>query len=271
MTDFALYQRALTQYKESVTTEDNEDSTEEMCDHIEVVENNGHITCLDCGEQIKKVISQDKEWRYYGNGDGKKSSDPSRAQARKVEDKSILKDVEQMGFSSRIVSDANELYAKVTNGHIYRGSTRKAIIFACVYQAYKFNHNPQTHENLMNIFSLTKKSALQGIKHVSLHAPKDCRIHTIHITPINLIEDIMKKFNASDTHKEEVCNLYGKIKNRSSKLNRSRPQSVASGLVYYWILTKKLPITLSDFAQKVELSQMTIQKISSEIECVLKK
>ena len=79
----------------------------------------------------------------------------------------------------------------------------------------------------------------------------------------------MDKFKASQEQKKEVIELYNQIKNKSSKINRSRPQSISSGLIYFWISMKNIDITLKDFAKKVELSELTISKIAKEISDIL--
>jgi len=79
----------------------------------------------------------------------------------------------------------------------------------------------------------------------------------------------MQKFSATPEQKQEVIELYEKIKNKSSRLNRSRPQSVASGLVFYWIGKRGKEISLKDFSQKVVLSELTVNKISKEIAGVI--
>ena len=130
---------------------------------------------------------------------------------------------------------------------------------------------PQSHEKLIKIFNLSRKSGLKGLKHVNLYAPKDSNIRTTYITPINLIEEIMNEFTSSTEQKNEVLELYEKIKNKSSKLNRSRPLSVASGIVYYWITIKNKHINIRDFSKNVGLSELTINKISKEITELLER
>jgi transcription initiation factor TFIIIB Brf1 subunit/transcription initiation factor TFIIB len=239
------------------------------CLHKNVLNENGVNICYDCGVEIDKTIFQDKEWRYYGTSDNKRTSDPNRVHIRKVEDRSIFKDVENMKFSDKIVALANQIYIQVTKGQIYRGNSRKSIIFACVFHSLKLSGKPESHETLMKIFDLNKKTGLKGLKIVNLNAPKDSIIHTTYITPANIIEDIMNKFEATNEQKTEVLNLYNKIKNKSSKINRSRPGSIASGLVYFWISLKNINVSLKDFAKKVELSELTIMKISKEISEIL--
>lgn len=270
MSDFILFNHALEQYKKTVSDNDSVELVDNMgCYHINIISEKGVNVCVDCGEEVQDNITHDKEWRYYGQGDTKHSSDPNRVQMRKIEERSIFKDVENLGFSENIIAKANKIYSQVTQGKIFRGNSRKAIVFACVFHAYKMNGKPQSHERLIQIFNLNRKTGLKGLKYVNLYAPKESKIRTTYITPKNLVNELMLKFSATDEQVSEVNLLYEKIKNKSSRLNRSRPQSVASGLVYYWICKKGKDISLKEFAKKVVLSELTINKIAKEITDVL--
>ena len=239
------------------------------CKHINIINDNSTVLCTDCGKELEKIIFQEKEWRYYGQSDNKRTSDPNRVHIRKIDDRSIYKDVENMGFGEKIVSLANQIYIQVTKGQIFRGNSRKAIVFACIFHSFKIQGKAQTHENLIKIFDLSRKISLKGLKHVNLNVPRDSPIHTTYITPVNLIEDIMDKFKTTDEHKKEVIDLYNSIKNKSTKINRSRPQSIAAAVTYFWISMKNIDIGLKEFAKKVNLSELTISKISKEISDIL--
>ena len=69
--------------------------------------------------------------------------------------------------------------------------------------------------------------------------------------------------------KDDVIEIYNKIENRSSILNRSRPQSVASGIVRYYILLNEKENTMAEFRSKVKLSELTINRIVREIAALL--
>lgn len=273
MSDFSLFEEALGEYdtmkKNEIIKGDDDVEETSSCSHSNIIEENGIVCCVDCGIEMEKSIYQEKEWRYYGQADNKRMSDPNRVHLRKMEERNIFKDVENMGFSDKIVSLANQIYIQVTKGKIFRGNSRKAIIFASIYHSFKVQDKPQPHENLIKIFKLDRKNALKGLKHVNLNIPRDSIIHTTYITPINLVEDIMDKFYATPDHKKEVRELYEKIANKSSKINRSRPQSIAAGLVFFWICYKGLDISIKDFASKTDLSELTINKISREISDIL--
>lgn len=268
-TEFELFEQALATYEQTQSASEKNKECSGICYHHNIINENGIISCVECGEEIRHSINHEKEWRYYGASDSKRNTDPNRVQIRKVEERNIIKDVENMGFSDTIIGKADELYAQVTKGQIYRGNSRKAIVFACIFHAYKLAGNHQTPENLIKLFGLDRKNGLKGLKIVNVNAPKDSQIHTSYITPEHLVNDIMDKFKASPVQKAEVIELYDKIKNKSSKLNRSRPQSVAAALTYYWILNKNINISIKDFAKKADLSELTINKNTKEVALVL--
>jgi transcription initiation factor TFIIIB Brf1 subunit/transcription initiation factor TFIIB len=237
----------------------------EECLHKNVIYENLTKICIECGIVIDKDLSYEKEWRYYGIMDTKHTSDPNRCNIRKNEDKSIYKDVEKMGFSDKIISFANNIYEQVTQSKIYRGNTRKGIIFACIFHAYKCFENPQSCEHLIEIFEINRKIALKGLKYVNLNISKDSPFRGFQINTEHLIKEIMNKFNATEKQMEEVLELYEHIKDKSVLLNRSRPQSVACGIVRYYTLKKNPEISIDYFRSKINLSELTINKMVKEI------
>ena len=270
--EFELFDQAMSVFKTENMPEIDDIEIKPVtdeCKHLNISNENSNMFCIDCGEEMEKSIFQDKEWRYYGQSDNKRTSDPNRVVPRKFEDKNIFHDVENMNFGDKTVHLANQIYLQVTKGQIFRGHSRRALVFSSIFHAFKLQGKPQSHDKLIKIFNLSRKIGLKGLKYVNLNSPKDSLIHTTYITPENLIEDIMDKFKATKEQKLEVIDLYKKIKNRSSKINRSRPQSVASALTYFWICYKGLDITLKEFASKTDLSELTIDKLAKEIGNVL--
>ena len=90
----------------------NQKEEKGKCFHPNVINESGTLLCSDCGLEITKVVSYEKDWRYYGSDDTRKNSDPNRCHIRKIEDKSIFKDVENLGFSDKIVNMANDIYLR---------------------------------------------------------------------------------------------------------------------------------------------------------------
>ena len=271
MSEFEFFKQAVQEYNKKTQSdeESNEEKTKE-CNHTNTIMENDIVICVECGEEIDEKISHSKEWRYYGSSDNKYRSNPNRVQVRKKEERSIKKDVEDYNFSEKVISEADKLYSQVTKGKIYRGNSRKGIVFACIYHAFSICDQQQSHDKLMKIFNIKRKIGLEGLKRVNLQAPKNSPIRSTNITAKHIVKEIMELFQATDKQKNNISRLYDKIRNKSSDLNRARPNSVGAGLVYYWIRRKKKNIPLKDFSEKVGLSELTVNKIAKEIARVLK-
>jgi transcription initiation factor TFIIIB Brf1 subunit/transcription initiation factor TFIIB len=271
MDEFSLLESALKEFNDSIEPDHEhiEDDDFESCPHTEIIDEHGVRSCAMCGHEVKKDVTYEKEWRYYGVDDTRHTSDPNRCQARKVEERSIFKDVDGMGFSDKVVSFANDIYTQVTKEKIYRGNSRKAIIFACIFHAFKILGKPQTCESLQEVFALDRKNILKGMKHVNNNAPKNSEVRTKYITALEIIGEIMEKLNANPEQKAEVVALHDMVKNRSSILNRSKPQSVAAGIVYLYITRTGKKIDIEDYTKIVSLSQLTISKIMKEVDRIV--
>lgn len=240
------------------------------CDHLDIIEDGGTKTCADCGFEMGRNSNFEKEWRYYGEQDNSYSSDPSRCHYRKITEKSIFKDVENMGLPNHIICKSDQLFDMVTRGDIYRGKTRKAIIFACVFQSFKVDGNPKSLEYLQKKFELKRKVISKGMNHFGMNVTRDAKIVYQCISPNDLIPEILHKLNADNKHITNVMELYKIIKNRSSLLNRSKPQSIGSGLVWYYCVYTKKSTTIKELSLLVRLSEATIEKIAKEIDNILK-
>jgi transcription initiation factor TFIIIB Brf1 subunit/transcription initiation factor TFIIB len=239
-----------------------------VCVHKNIIDDNDVKLCTDCGREICRAMSFEKEWRWYGRDKDTRHSDPNRCHLRKTDDRTIYSDVAGLGFTDKIVAEANKIYQQVTRGNIYRANSRRAIIFACIFHAYKLQGHPQTCTDLMHIFKLDRKVGLKGLKHISKRAPKGSPLRTTYITPSDFISPIMSRFNATKKEIEEVTAMCEELKNRSRILNRARPQSVASGLIYFYCRLKNKDISMQKFIEEADLSELTVRKIATEIKTI---
>lgn len=239
------------------------------CPHNNVINESGSLLCIDCGLELNQYVTYEKDWKYNSVNDINQLNDPDDFILRK-KDKSIYTDLQYVDISQHIKEKANDLYIEICKDNIKRRINKKCIILGCVFNAYKICDEPRNYQELMEIFKLTKKQALKGIKYVHENSPKNSPIRSIHITPEQMIVQYLNKFNLTDNKKKEIANLYNtRIKNKSKTLNRSRPMSVAAGIIWYWIKKNKIPMNIKEFKEKVGLSELTINKIAKIVEQLL--
>jgi hypothetical protein len=70
-------------------------------------------------------------------------------------------------------------------------------------------------------------------------------------------------------HIDKVMLLYDRIKGVASILNRSKPQSTAKALVFYYLRRKNCKIKPAVFGKIVQLSEVIILRLSGEISRLL--
>ena len=183
-----------------------------------------------------------------------------------------------------------------------------SIIFACTLEAFKLLHIDISAEALINTFQINRSIALKGIKYYKIQTskqeyknmfqqPTDYNDDTLNEKTIlssspssilsskntnsfpdqeideiyNLIHEIMAQFNATKDQTTQVINIYKLfLQNRSSLLNRSRPNSVATGVCKYYITKTNPYFPASEFYAKTTLSSLTLTRIENEVDQILK-
>ena len=253
-------------HKKNIADDVAEDS---VCIHenIQVLDSHQE-TCLDCGLIISSVISEEQEWRYYGNSDTKYSSDPSRVQYRKEAEKGIMNELSSyqsipMGIRMR----ANVLYNEVTKGNIKRGRSRLAIIFACVFNSYIEMGEKKPSEQLRELFNLEKREASRALTFFKENHPSRS---SLYVSSYYFIPLILSKFNADASHENNIKKIYNILEKKNiSKINGSNPKSISAGLIYFYLININKNIDPDMFSRIVGLSKITILKISKYIASVI--
>jgi len=244
----------------------------ESCRHEDVFQNeNGFDICAMCGVELNSGISHDQEWRFYGESDNKHNSDPSRCQYKKNPDKGIRKDLEKLNIPVEVINIADDYYFQVTDGEIKRSNLRKGIMFACVFEAYKDLDQAQTPDSLQKVFNnISRKNISKGLTYFHMRYKQKSE-KCDYITPAHFIPKVLELFSVTTEHQKVVLDLYNQIEGKSSLLNRSNPQSVSCGLVFYYFVRNKIDINSGKFGKIVGLSDITVTKIASEIEDIMFK
>ena len=275
----------------------------ERCLHANQISESGFMICLDCGQECNSddlssefsknpsniydlfaMIGEMKDDRM-DNSSG--SGFQIQMQIHRMTRGTVYSEFKNASIVKEVLDTANAYFQKLLSvlnednrlsdkykKRNLRGSSFKGVVHACLFQAYKYHGKSQIPQEIQKKFNLTKKSLSKGIKilNTMLSRSKSKSESEPTITKVeDLICGILKNTNPEidlDSAILDICEINKKIKNKSRKINRSNPQSVASGLIFYWLKNKDKPDSISrqQFSQRSGLSQITIVNISKEIE-----
>lgn len=222
--------------------------------------------CEDCGLFIDKKILYNDEKKGFNN---RKFVNQSRCQARKDDNKNIFKDVSNMNVPDNIIKEANKIYQHVVGNKIYRGNTRKSIIFACIFHAYKSLNQPQSCDMLVNMFNMNKRDGLKGLKIVNMNSDNNIINKKTYITVEDIICELLNRFGASENDKTNILEMYKRIHKKSQVINRARPQSIAGGIIRYYMIKHNKKMNIDNFIEIVNISELTINRMVKEITKIL--
>ena len=210
-------------------------------------------------DPIEKV--EDRNCYYTDNSSGIHCS------YRKSDQKNIYKEIEQFNFPIEIVNIANKLYVSVVKDLNLRSPLRRAVVFACIFNAYKSIGDFKIPKELQKIFGISRSDMANGMKYFNLNIPKKFNISTIKIS--DYIPVIMKRFKVKDYHIVNAVSNFRicEIKKFIAKFKLSSRSSI--GDMFLLLETAKKNVKCEDFSEISGLSKVTIDKFERQISDVI--
>lgn len=217
-------------------------------------------------------LSMDSELKFYNKSRSK--NETSRCQLRKIHVKTLAEDLSHTGIPSEVLDKIDELYHKVVNGKVYRGQIRLAIALVLIRNYYMYELNePIDPDSLTESMGVIKSKINVGKKiynNFIINNPEYKQKHR-YPTPLELVPNILKKLGKSLDHLQQIKKIYDQI-SKSVYLSSSKPQSLATAIVYYYfstLINKDSRLIKKDYCETVGVSEITISKIFKEIKSAL--
>jgi len=260
--------------------EGEEDVTE--CQHRDVFEApNGLFACRRCCTEIE-LYTFKPEWRYYGASDNRVNKDPSRCHYTNGGNRGLEETFlrSKMEIAPALKKATEEKYNKVVSRlregggkSTVRGKRKTAIVCACLLHVYRELYGEfRTAAHIRNNFDLTQKDMSRGLQEYFRTFPNDRNSCT---EPEDLLRWQMTLSGIHISHFACVRKIAEYLKQTSQNFTRSNPQSVSAAILYFYLCLNKeykegLGLSKKEFAKKVGLSEITINKLVNEVAKVAK-
>lgn len=211
------------------------------------------------------------EWRTGGNGAG---GDGEYMRRHTPVRRTVMSPYVHIVRHPGVLSKAAELYHEVTQADILRKNSRRGVIFACIFYAYRIYDQLRTPDELSVELDVNKRVISRGLKFVTLRLqsfgrgkPKGVLGMGQHVTPFHYFPTLWRKIGMAFAAPvaQELVVLFKSLHMQNALLNRSNPQSVACAMVYYYLCQKESEVTCSQLSKLVGLSVVTINRLAVEI------
>lgn len=178
--------------------------------------------------------------------------------------RSILNDLGQYPLPDDIKNTADVIYNKMTY-RVRRGKIRFQMLFFCVYCAYlelKRNINPI---QLGKMFGLTP-GEVQRCDSIFSPLQTNYQPPRNNTSPLQYLPDYCEQMQIADTALAGVVALGASILKKDPSLTQENPQTVAAGILRYYIVTNGIMTDDASLISKVTgRSSVTIEGIYRKI------
>lgn len=243
----------------------------EGCKHPTVKEvSNGVNVCVHCYVEMSEQLSFEPEWNRYSDSSSRSSKDPSRCHGqRSTSSRGVASffDEHNVQIDKARLARIEEKYKRITGQSTTGGMCRAGIIAACLFRDLRLMGETRTSDYVKGLFSLSKKQISIGLSAYYECFPEESGDY---ITAVDLVPWIMSTIGIDSEHEPKIKKLTDSLVKGDATFKRATPQSVASSVIYFFLCLnpeykKKLGMNKTKFAEKSELSDLTITKLVSAI------
>lgn len=178
---------------------------------------------------------------------------------------SIEEDISGFPFSDEVkkaaINLSQELLSKGLS--IAREGRRKDVVFYCLYQSLLPTDEALSPKLLADIIKYPKSSTQKALSKISKY---DTTNSVCIVKSKNFIKQLMKLMKINDDRYDDIVKIVDEVEDKIDDY----PQNTATGIIFYY-LTKvcREKVKKEDYATRVEMSVMTINGITDQIEKIL--
>lgn len=149
-------------------------------------------------------------------------------------EKTIVPDLKKYLSDEDLISKADELYRKSETG-ISRQKQRIYLLFAYTLKAYRILYGPVDPNKIGKLFTLPNGILTPGKQNTAFSTFSNKKENCLYYTsPLDLIPKYCEELKIEDST-EDIIKLGKEILNKEKSLMNIFPQTVAGGLIYYYL------------------------------------
>jgi len=184
---------------------------------------------------------------------------------QKQQDKSIIKELKLLNIQENIKCRANEIFQEMITT-TKKGKKRHALIFYCVYNAYKERGEVVDPIMIANMLGLKKNAiskALTSFSDIGYEAP------IIIVNPVSLIAEYCGRIPYLNSSCIPDIEEFGRdIIEKAPELAEQYPQKIAAAIIQFYLEIGGQIVDKKKFSMLLNVSDVTINNVIKDIKIV---
>jgi transcription initiation factor TFIIB len=171
---------------------------------------------------------------------------------------------EKGNLATTIIEQAKAFYKTMSEKRLSRGSIRKGLIACCIMYACKVNNVPRSIKEIASMCSLDVSIINKTSKIFLEIMGGDMNIHNAGINVDDLISRFCNVFQFETKEHHGILRVVRKVYEHvmmDNILGGKTPTSMASGIIYYVLITKGYAIDKKFISEKHKISIVTLNKM----------
>ena len=167
------------------------------------------------------------------------------------------------GIPLCIIDEAKNLYKKISDIQINRGSNRHGIIASCIYKACILQGSPRSAKEIATIFKLNTRHMTKGCKKFDEIMNMNNSNTFIVCTPSTNSCDFIQRFCSKLGLGENVVNICKHVCEKADEYNlvsKCIPPSIAAGSIFLVCNILNINISKKEISTTCKISEVTISK-----------
>ena len=264
------------------------------CNHSWNIRDGGKVFCDTCG--LQGAVCQ-------GPAVVGSTVDFDIQQKRRASDRSVSGELLKMNFPRQVCETACQTFQRVSNGKNFRCKSRQALLCVCIFAAQRTYGMSDDYRRLQSLFGVSNRRMLQGLKRICFYQQSEpIKASPTNASPTNasptpaassgdtcatsnvpaaephsemptsfsvsveeMVHVMMATFDSSRENTSAVIRILRMVIGKSDMISRSRPQSLAASVVFFWSNTTGRPVDMEEFSIMMGLSVATILWLHGEI------
>jgi len=176
------------------------------------------------------------------------------------------------GIPNCIIEEAKNLYKRIAEKKISRGSNRKGIIASCIYKACVIHSSHRTPQEIADIFNISTTCLTRGCKNFEniMNMNKEEIVQPLESSSsLDFIRRFCSHLNIG-SNIYRICYHVCQKAEEYNLVSKCIPPSIAAGSIFLVITLlnnggDKIKISKRDISEKCKISEVTISKCYKEL------